>query len=164
MNLCQKLTYWGWGKMAAILQTTFSSAISWMKMFEFRLKFHWSLFLRDQLTISQHWFRKWLSADQVISHYLNQWWSVYWRIYASLGRNELLGKFHLTITGPIVHEGMSVKCQWMVVIVTSLPVIVCKQYRSKVREQLFHDIPERFTDSWCLNNRVVKRGFAPVIV
>ena len=39
------------------LQTAFSNAISWMKMFEFRLKFHWSLFLKVQLTIFQHWFR-----------------------------------------------------------------------------------------------------------
>ena len=35
--------------MDAISQTTFSSAFSWMKMLEFRLKFHWSLFLRVQL-------------------------------------------------------------------------------------------------------------------
>ena len=41
----------------AISQTTFSNAFSWMKMFEFRLKFHWSLFPRVQLTISWHWFR-----------------------------------------------------------------------------------------------------------
>ena len=47
------LTHWGWDKMAAIFQTTFSNVFSWMKMFEFRLKFHWSLFLRVQLTISQ---------------------------------------------------------------------------------------------------------------
>ena len=39
--------------MDAISQTTFSNAFSWMKMFEYRLKFHWSLFLRVQLTISQ---------------------------------------------------------------------------------------------------------------
>ena len=44
-------------KMAAIQQTTLSNAFSWMKMLEFRLKFHWSLFLRVQLTIFQHWFR-----------------------------------------------------------------------------------------------------------
>ena len=37
--------------MEAILQMTFSSAFSWMKIFEFWLKFHWSLFLRVQLTI-----------------------------------------------------------------------------------------------------------------
>ena len=51
------LTHWGWDKMAAIFQTTFSNAFSWMKMYEFRLRFHWSLFLNIQpLTISQHWF------------------------------------------------------------------------------------------------------------
>ena len=44
-------------QMDAISQTTYSSAFSWMKMFEFRLKFHWSLFPRIQLTIFQQWFR-----------------------------------------------------------------------------------------------------------
>ena len=39
--------------------------------------------------IFQHWFREWLGAVQATSHYLNQWWLVYWRIYASLGLNEL---------------------------------------------------------------------------
>ena len=29
------LTHWGWDKMAAIFQTTFSNAFSWMKMYEF---------------------------------------------------------------------------------------------------------------------------------
>ena len=55
--LFSTLTHWGRDKMDAISQTTFWSAFSWMKMFEFRLKFHWSLFLRVQLTIFQHWFR-----------------------------------------------------------------------------------------------------------
>ena len=34
-----------------------SNGFSRMKMFTFRLKFHWSLFLRVQLIIFQHWFR-----------------------------------------------------------------------------------------------------------
>ena len=51
------LTHWGRDKMAAVSQTTLSNAFSWMKMSEFRLRFHWSLFLRVQLTIFQHWFR-----------------------------------------------------------------------------------------------------------
>ena len=51
------LTYWGRDKMAAVSQTTLSNAFSWVKIFEFRLRFHWSLFLRVQLTIFQHWFR-----------------------------------------------------------------------------------------------------------
>ena len=61
-------------KMATISQTTFWNAFSWMKMFVFCFKFHWSLFLRVQLTIFQHWFRYWLGADQATSHYLSQWW------------------------------------------------------------------------------------------
>ena len=52
-----ELTHWGWDKMDAISQTTHLNTFSWMKMLEFRLKFHWSLFLRVQLTISQYWFR-----------------------------------------------------------------------------------------------------------
>ena len=50
------LTHWGRDKMAIVSQTL-SNAFSWMKMLEFRLGFHWSLFLRFQLTIIQHWFR-----------------------------------------------------------------------------------------------------------
>ena len=79
-------------QMDAISQTTFWNAFSWMKMFEFRLKFHWGVFLRFQLTLFQHWYRYWLGAVHATSHYLNQWWLVYWRIYASLGLNELNGR------------------------------------------------------------------------
>ena len=43
------LRHWGRDKMAAISQTKLSNAFSWMKMLEFRLKFHWSLFLGVQL-------------------------------------------------------------------------------------------------------------------
>ena len=75
--------------MAAVFQTTFWNAFSWMKMYELRFKFQWSLFPRVQLTIVQHWLRKWLDAGQATNHYLNQWWLVYWRIYASFGLNEL---------------------------------------------------------------------------
>ena len=42
----EQLTHWGRDEMDAITQTTFSSALFWKKIFEFRLKFHWSLFLR----------------------------------------------------------------------------------------------------------------------
>ena len=49
--------HWSRDKMAAIFQTTISNAFSWMNMHEFWLKFHRRLFLRVQLTISQHWFR-----------------------------------------------------------------------------------------------------------
>ena len=45
------LTHWGQNKMAAIYQTTFSNPFFWIKMFEYWLRFHWSLFLRVQLAI-----------------------------------------------------------------------------------------------------------------
>ena len=51
------LTHLPLNKMATISQTTFSSAFSWMKRFVFWFEFHWSFFLRVQLTIFKHWFR-----------------------------------------------------------------------------------------------------------
>ena len=50
-NSLQLLTHWGRDKMDAISQTKFSSAFSWMKMFQFQLRYHWCLFLKVQLTI-----------------------------------------------------------------------------------------------------------------
>ena len=38
-------------------RTPFLNAFSWMNGFLFRFKFHWSVFLRVQLTITQHWLR-----------------------------------------------------------------------------------------------------------
>ena len=66
-----------------------SDTFSWLKMYEFCLRFHLSLFLRFKLTIFHHWFRYWLGSWSVPSHYLNQWWLVFWHIYVSLCLNEL---------------------------------------------------------------------------
>ena len=63
-----------WTRWPLFWQTTFSNAFSWMRKHEFRLKFHWSLFLRVQLTKFQQWFRLWLGADRATSHYLKQCW------------------------------------------------------------------------------------------
>ena len=46
------LKHWGREKIDAISQTTFSNAFSWMKMFDFRLNFHLSLFPTVEITIS----------------------------------------------------------------------------------------------------------------
>ena len=61
--LCQKpiLTHWGRDKMDDILHTTIPYALSWMKLYVFRLVLHWSWFLWLKLTISQHWF--WWTND-----------------------------------------------------------------------------------------------------
>ena len=63
--------------------------ISWMKMLKYWLEFHWSLFLRIQLTIRQHWFRQLLGAEYATNHHLNQKCQIYRPIYASLGLNGL---------------------------------------------------------------------------
>ena len=60
------LTHWGWVKWPP-----FSNTFSWTKMYEFQIRFHWSLFLRVKLTIFQHWFRQWPGADPATSHCLN---------------------------------------------------------------------------------------------
>ena len=49
--VAQYIVLCGWllkgrDKMGNISATTFSNTFSWMKMFEFWLKFHWSLFPR----------------------------------------------------------------------------------------------------------------------
>ena len=51
--------------------------------------FHRRLFPKIKFTIFQHLFRQWLGAGQATSHYLNQWWLVYWRIYSSPGLSDL---------------------------------------------------------------------------
>ena len=83
------LTHWCSEKMVDIYQTTFSNAFSWIKIFAFLIQFDWSLFLRIQLTIIQHRFRKWLGADQATSHYLNQWWSMLLTHISVLGLNTI---------------------------------------------------------------------------
>ena len=88
LALLNVLTHWGRDKMVVLFQTTFLNGFSSMKMYRFRLRFHWSLFPRAQITIFQHWLRYWLGAGQATSHYMNHWWLVYWRIYVSLGFNE----------------------------------------------------------------------------
>ena len=52
-----QLTHWDRDKLAAIFQPTFSNVFSRIKMYEFRLRFHWTLFLWVQLIIFQRWFR-----------------------------------------------------------------------------------------------------------
>ena len=51
------LTHLPLDKMAAISQTIFSNAFSWMKTSEFQIMFHWNVFLMVKLTICHHGFR-----------------------------------------------------------------------------------------------------------
>ena len=55
MIAANQLIHCGWGKIAVISQTTFSNVFAWVKIYEFRLIFHWSFFLRFKLRVFQHW-------------------------------------------------------------------------------------------------------------
>ena len=52
-----RLTHWGRDKMTAKCLTTISNSFPWMKIYKYRLRFHWSLLPRIQLTLCQQWFR-----------------------------------------------------------------------------------------------------------
>ena len=87
-----ELTHKGRDKTATVLQTTFSYAFSWIKEYVFRIKFHWTLFLKVQLTICQHWFRlsdNGLVLNRLQAIILRNDRLLYWHIYASLGLDEL---------------------------------------------------------------------------
>ena len=83
----RRSTHWSPDKMDTISQTTFPNAFSWVKMCECRLKFHWSKFVPKGQINNIPSLNQIVVAVQATSHYLNQWWLVYWRIYASLGLN-----------------------------------------------------------------------------
>ena len=80
-------THWGRDKMAAFFDAIFSNAFSWMKMFKFRLRFQWIL-LRERINNIP-------ALVQIMALHrrgektLSEPMIVYWRIYASLGLNEL---------------------------------------------------------------------------
>ena len=127
------LTHWGRVNMDAISQMTFSNAFSWMKMLEFRLKFRWSLFLRVQFNIFQHWFRYWLGADQATSHYLNQW----------------------CITDAYMRHSPSVKYRLYDFVVCNVSVISLHEEEKwiiLVLLQYPRECFSNFTTAWCLYN------------
>ena len=73
-----QLIYWGWYKMAVILQNTFSNTFSWLTIFVFQLKFHINLFPCVQLKVGLHWLQKRLGTEQVTRHYMNEFWPGGW--------------------------------------------------------------------------------------
>ena len=79
------LTHLALDKMATILQTTFSDAFSWMKSFVLWLKFHWSLFVRVQLTITQHCLDNGLAPNRPQAIILTNYDIIQWCIYVALG-------------------------------------------------------------------------------
>ena len=75
--------------MAAISPTIFSDAYSQPKIVLFWMKFHWNLFLRDQLTITSIGYDNGLALirrQAIIESNADQ---IHWRIYATPGEDEL---------------------------------------------------------------------------
>ena len=70
--------------MVTILQTAFSNLFYNIEIVVFQVEFDWSLFPMVQLTMKQHQIRLWIPTKQETSHYLRQWWRVYWWIINGL--------------------------------------------------------------------------------
>ena len=83
--------------------------LSWMKKFDFGLKFHWSLFLRLQLIIG-------LDNDLAPNRRQAITWTnanpIGWRIYAELGGDELNASV-ISIVG-LRNGSVSVRCKAIV--------------------------------------------------
>ena len=67
-------TLWSLNKMADILQKTFSNTFPSRKMIVFCFILHFSISVWVELIKTQQWFRNWLGAAKVTSHYLKQCW------------------------------------------------------------------------------------------
>ena len=98
-------------KMAAILQTTFLNAFSWLKKFDFWLKFYWNLFLRVQMKITG------IGLDNGLVPMRRQaiiWINddpIHWRLYATLGGDELT-HWGRNKMAHILHTTLNVFLQW----------------------------------------------------
>ena len=92
------LTDWGRDKMATIfaddiLKCIFLNENVWIKI-NISLKF-----------VPEGKINNILASAQIMACRLDQWWLVYWRIYASLGPNEL--KFWLFIQAQVQYKSIA---------------------------------------------------------
>ena len=62
-------------------QATFWNVFSWTKTVGFQIECDWNIFIRIQLVICQHWFRRWVDTQQGTGHHSNQCWPR-WRHWA----------------------------------------------------------------------------------
>ena len=90
------LSHWGRDKMENLSLTIFPNVFSSINVIEFWLKFHWSVFLKPQLTIFQHWFRWWLGVVQAAGHYMNQWW-LFFPMHICITQPQWVNGRHRTI-------------------------------------------------------------------
>ena len=101
-----QLTHWGWDKMAVISQTTFSNALSWMKKLDIWLKFHWRLFLRVELIMTQHWFSNGLALNRRQAIIWSNADPFQWCLYVALGGDELRMDIACKHGQMVLHHGV----------------------------------------------------------
>ena len=85
--------------MATLLQITFSNAFSLMEMYKFWIQISLKFVPKGPVNS--------IPALVQIYYYLNQWWLVYWCIYASLNLKEL-NRFDLLKI--ITSQGQVLEC------------------------------------------------------
>ena len=88
------LKHWSLDRMAANFRI-YKNVFSGIKIYKLWLRFHLNLFQRIQLTIFQHWSDNCFTPTRHQAIIWTNDGSVYLRIYASLGLNELKDIFQL---------------------------------------------------------------------
>ena len=78
---------WGREKKCRHFPDEISNAISWIKLILLNISLE--CVPKGPIDNIPSSVQIWLDAGQVTSHYLNQWWLDFWRIYAALSLNEL---------------------------------------------------------------------------
>ena len=154
------LTQWGRDEMAVIPPTTFSKAFLWMQMCKLRLRFHWNLFPRVQLTLLQHWFRQWLDGGHATSHHLNQWWL---RLVTHIPLNKLV--ISITPEKNDFEVSKNVAAHWTTKVVVPKPLVVNSNtiklsflYQSDIHQKEINGNPRerRFMSVQCLYWQIAK--------
>ena len=141
------LTHWG-REMAAVSQTTHLNAFSWMKMLEFRFRFHWSLSLRVQLKIIRTFilsvylyayvhayvlgnkyvyhhgagviqFRQWRQVDWILAYHNDRDWLSSFEL-ESHSQSWSLWYASKLLLDPEPHGFESWPCQWKVTYLLSI--------------------------------------------
>ena len=105
---------------------TFWNAFSWMNISLFWFKFHWSWFLRVQLTISKHWLRLLLGTKPAMSHYWSNGDLVYWHIYMHYSALVCSWKHKYTFAFTITSQPWQGRGTWNPVLWKTRTCFSCK--------------------------------------
>ena len=103
-------------KITAISQTTFQ--MHFLECFVFWFKFHWRLFLRVQLTITQHCLDNGLAPNRRQAIIWTNAHPINWRLYMALGGDEINNQYghpssvYQTGTNVVAFNAMEIRKIW----------------------------------------------------